>query len=247
MGQAVVRACLANERFDFVGGIGREEGGPAGLIDLNTALSKADVILDFTNSSAATTLAEKCAADGRSALVIGATGFNDDELERITKAAQQIPVVRSANFSLGINLLLTLVTRVSQALSSLDWDIEIIEAHHRRKIDAPSGTALALGEAAAAARGVPLSTLRQLNRNNMLSPRKSGEIGFSAIRGGGIVGDHSVIFATDEEVLTLSHSAIDRSMFARGALLAANWVVGRPPAEYGMLDVLESTNNDVTP
>jgi 4-hydroxy-tetrahydrodipicolinate reductase len=183
-------------------------------------------------------LAEACAARGGPALVIGTTGLDADQEARIGRAAERIAVVRSGNFSLGVNLLLGLVRQAAAALPARDYDLEIFEAHHRRKVDAPSGTALMLGEAAAAGRGTTLAEAAVRGRDGLTGPRPEGAIGFSVLRGGGIVGEHSVVLAAEDEVLTLSHSARNRSLFARGALTAAAWTAGRPPGLYGMDDVL---------
>ncbi|WP_233243155.1 4-hydroxy-tetrahydrodipicolinate reductase, partial [Caulobacter sp. HMWF025] len=146
--------------------------------------------------------------------------------------------VRSGNYSLGVNMLLGLVKKAAAVLPAQDWDIEVFEGHHRRKIDAPSGTALMLGEAAAEGRGVVLAEVEDRVRDGVTGPRREGAIGFSVLRGGGIIGEHSVIFAGEEEILTLSHSARDRGLFARGAVAAAIWAVGKPPGLYDMQDVL---------
>lgn len=222
----------------FVGGFGRDGATGDGLIDRRTAIETADVVLDFTTGSAAADLAELCAARGGPALVIGATGFEPDEIARIDAAARRIPIVRSGNFSIGVNLLMDLVTRAARLLPPQTWDIEVVEMHHRHKIDAPSGTALMLGEAAAAGRSVDLASVERRGRDGISGERPVGEIGFAALRGGGVIGEHDVIFAAADEVVTLSHSATDRGMFARGALAAARWVVGRAPGTYDMQDVL---------
>jgi 4-hydroxy-tetrahydrodipicolinate reductase len=146
--------------------------------------------------------------------------------------------VRSGNFSLGVNILIGLVEQAAHRLDARDWDIEITEAHHKKKIDAPSGTALMLGRAAADGRGVRLEEVEAPPRAGQTGPRRAGDIGFAVIRGGGIVGEHSVLFAAEDEVLTLSHSARDRGLFARGAVEAAVWAAGRPAGLYGMDDVL---------
>lgn len=205
---------------------------------LEAALDGADVAVDFTAPEASAALAEACAARGGPALVIGTTGLDAGQEERIARAAERVAVVRSGNFSLGVNLLLGLVRQAAAALPARGYDLEIFEAHHRRKVDAPSGTALMLGEAAAAGRGVTLAEAAVRGRDGLTGPRPEGAIGFSVLRGGGIVGEHSVVLAAEDEVLTLSHSARDRSLFARGALAAAAWVAGRPPGLYGMSDVL---------
>ncbi|KRR29191.1 4-hydroxy-tetrahydrodipicolinate reductase [Bradyrhizobium retamae] len=238
MGQAIVPALNADPAFIHVGNLGCPGSTGDGLIGLAAALDVADVIIDFTTSEAATKLSEACAASGRPALVIGATGFEPDQLGRISEAARRIPIVRSGNFSLGINMLVGLVAQAARIFPRETWDIEISEAHHRRKIDAPSGTALMLGEAAAQGRGVSLAAVERRGRDGITGERLLGEIGFSVMRAGGIVGEHSVTFAAAEEVVTLSHSALDRSMFARGALSAARWIIGRAYGEYDMQDVL---------
>ena len=159
--------------------------------------------------------------------------------ERVVRAAaRRIPIVKSGNFSLGVNMLMGLVRQAAAALPADQYDIEIFEAHHRRKIDAPSGTALMLGEAAARGRGVSLDEVAVRARDGLTGPRPPGAIGFSVMRAGDIIGEHSVSFAADEEILTLAHSARDRSLFAKGAVAAALWAVGRPPGLYDMMDVL---------
>ena len=238
MGRTVVSALADHSAFALAGGFGRWGDISDGLIEAESALEAADVVIDFTTGKAAAALAERSALRGGPALVIGATGFDSDDLLRIGQAAREIAIVRSGNFSLGVNMLAGLVAQVAAAFQAETWDIEVIEAHHRRKADAPSGTALMLGEAAAKGRGVSLASVEKRGRDGTSGERPMGEIGFSIIRGGGIVGDHSVVFAAGDEVLTLSHSALDRGMFARGALEAAQWVVGRQPGEYDMLDVL---------
>ena len=147
-------------------------------------------------------------------------------------------MVRAANFSLGVNMLMGLVARAARALGPDAYDIEVFEAHHKRKIDAPSGTALMLGEAAAKARGVALGMMSERARDGITGERREGAIGFSVMRAGGIVGEHSVTFASEEEILTFSHSARDRALFARGAALAAEWIAGKPVGFYDMQDVL---------
>lgn len=238
MGRAVVSVLNDHPAFRHVGSPGRPGSAGDGVIDLATALDVADVIIDFTTGEAATALSQECAARGGPALVIGATGFAPEELGRIRDAARSIAIVRSGNFSLGVNMLVGLVAQAAQALPRETWDIEIFEAHHRRKVDAPSGTALMLGEAAAQGRGVSLAFVERRGRDGVSGERPVGEIGFSVMRGGGIVGEHSITFAAAEEVVTLSHLALDRSMFAHGALVAARWLIGRAPGEYDMQDVL---------
>ena len=201
-------------------------------------LSLCDVIIDFSTADASVELAQTCAARGGPALVIGSTGLTPEQDAEILKAAEKIAIVRSGNFSLGLNILIGLVEHAAQRLDSQDWDIEILETHHRRKIDAPSGTALMLGEAAANGRGVDLDDVRAAPWDGVTGPRESGKIGFASLRAGGVIGEHTVLFASDDESVTLSHSAIDRSLFAKGAVAAAAWVRSRPPGLYDMQDVL---------
>lgn len=163
--------------------------------------------------------------------------MTDQELASIARSAEKTSIVRAGNMSLGVNLLTVLVEKVAAALDE-DFDIEVIEAHHNQKVDAPSGTALMLGEAAAKGRGINIHDVRDSGRDGITGARKRGDIGFSAIRGGDIVGEHDVLFAGAGERLVLRHIATDRSLFSRGALKAALWVVGQTPGEYSMMDVL---------
>ena len=197
-----------------------------------------DVAVDFTGAAASAALACAAAGAGGPALVIGSTGLSAAEEGAVAEAAAAVAIVRSGNFSVGVNLLLGLVAQAAARLPARDYDIEVAEAHHRRKVDAPSGTALMLGEAAAGGRGVDLAGAQIRGRDGLTGPRPEGAIGFSVLRGGGIVGEHSVVFAAEDEIVTLSHSARDRGLFARGALIAAAWAAGRPPGLYGMADVL---------
>lgn len=201
-------------------------------------LSLCDVVIDFSTAEASVALAKQCAERGGPALVIGSTGFSPVQEAEITAAAERIAIVRSGNFSLGVNILIGLVEHAALRLDAADWDIEITEAHHRRKVDAPSGTALMLGEAAAAGRDADLGELRSAPYDGISGEREPGKIGFSSIRAGGIVGEHTVLFASEDEVISLSHSAIDRSLFAKGAVAAAAWVRTRKPGLYDMQDVL---------
>lgn len=251
MGQTLVRlvqaaglrlaGCLERPGHPWLGkDIGTCLGGaPLGVTvsdDALAAFAGAQAVIDFT-SPAATVEFAALAAQARAVHVIGTTGLGPDDLTRIGAAARHAVVIRSGNMSLGVNLLVQLVRQVAAALDP-DWDIEIIEAHHRRKVDAPSGTALMLGQAAAAGRGVVLEQVADRGRDGITGPRERGQIGFAAIRGGDIVGTHDVLFATEGEQIQLRHHATDRAIFARGALKAALWGLGRPPGEYDMLDVL---------
>jgi len=253
MGQMLIRQVFETDGFELhaatdrdgaevlgqdaglLAGLGREIGIPVGS-DLAAAVSGADAIIDFTIPDATCAHAE-IAAEAKAALVIGTTGFADDHLERLGRAAQKTAIVRAGNMSLGVNLLVQLTRKVAAALDE-DFDIEIIEAHHNRKIDAPSGTALMLGEAAADGRGVALSDAADRARDGITGARERGKIGFHAIRGGDVVGEHDVVFAADGERIVLRHLATDRRIFARGALKAASWAQGREHGSYDMLDVL---------
>jgi 4-hydroxy-tetrahydrodipicolinate reductase len=243
MGQAVAAvarnqpAAKLGPLFDRPDTVGQPFGGDV-LASLAESLAGSDVIIDFSSPLGSTTLARAAAEHGGPALVIGSTGLGEADIEMVRAASAQVAIVRSGNFSLGLNLLTGLVEQAARALGGADWDVEVFEAHHRRKVDAPSGTALMLGEAAAHGRGVALEDVAVRGRDGLTGPRPTGAIGFSVMRGGGIIGEHSVIFAADEEIITLAHSARDRSLFAKGALVAALWVADKPPGLYDMLDVL---------
>ena len=238
MGRAVAQAVAAREDLALAALFARPGSVGEGLVAMDAALAACDVVVDFSTAAASTALAQAAARRGGPALVIGSTGFSDDQQAAIAACAHKVAIVRAANFSLGVNMLLGLVAQAARALPADTYDIEITEAHHRRKVDAPSGTALMLGEAAADARGVDLAKVARRTRDGITGARPPGEIGFSVLRGGGIVGEHSVVFAAEDEILTLSHSARDRSLFARGAVEAARWVAGRRPGAYDMQDVL---------
>jgi len=231
MGLAVVKAIEARDGAHLQSTFGRPGPSPDDL-------AGSDVVIDFTTPEASVALAKLCAERGGPALVLGATGFTPAQDAEIAASAQTVPIVRSGNFSLGVNVLLGLVRQAARALPAETYDIEIAEAHHRRKVDAPSGTALMLGQAVADGRGVTLDREAVTARDGIVGPRPVGDIGFSVVRGGGIVGEHSVLFAAEDELLTLSHSARDRGLFARGAVEAALWVATRPPGMYDMQDVL---------
>lgn len=238
MGKAVAAAVAARSDLVVAGRFDRPGAVGDGLVDQDAALAVADVVIDFTTAESSAALAARCAELGGPAIVMGSTGFTPDQLAAVEAASAKVAIVRAGNFSLGVNMLMGLVARAARALDSADYDIEIFEAHHRRKIDAPSGTALMLGEAAAQGRGVDLNAVSQRARDGVTGPRRTGDIGFSVLRGGGIIGEHSVVFAAEDEVLTIAHSALDRGLFARGAVAAAAWVAARPPGAYDMQDVL---------
>ena len=238
MGLAVAEAVEASPNLVLAGRFDRPDAVDPILMDRASALEGADVVVDFSTPAASVALAGEAATLGRPALVIGSTGFSPGEIDALAEAALRIPIVRAGNFSLGVNMLMGLVELASAALSPAEFDIEVTEAHHRRKVDAPSGTALMLGQAAARGRGVDLDRVSIRARDGITGARPEGAIGFSVVRGGGVIGEHSVIFAGEDEILTLSHSARDRGLFARGALAAARWVVSRDPGAYDMRDVL---------
>lgn len=238
MGRQMTETIEADPRLDLAARFHRPGSAGEGLVERGEALALADVVVDFTTPAASVELARACAERGGPALVIGSTGFDTAELKTIADAARKIAIVRSGSYSLGLNLLTGLVEQAARALGGDDCDIEIFEAHHRFKVDAPSGTALMLGEASARGRDVGLDDVAKRTRDGVTGPRSAGEIGFAVLRGGSIVGEHSVSFLAEGERLTLSHAAGDRSMFARGAIAAALWVAGQPPGEYDMRDVL---------
>jgi 4-hydroxy-tetrahydrodipicolinate reductase len=237
MGRAIAAAAEADPALAVAARFDRPGAAGDGLVGASEALAACDVVIDFTTPAASVDLAG-AAAEAGVALVVGTTGLSEDDIARIDANAGRIPVVRTGNFSLGINLLVGLVEQAARALAAEAYDIEVFEAHHRHKVDAPSGTALMLGAAAARGRGVSLESVERRARDGITGERPVGEIGFSVLRGGGIVGEHSVTFAAEDEILTLSHSGRDRSLFARGAVAAARWAAGRPPGLYDMRDVL---------
>jgi 4-hydroxy-tetrahydrodipicolinate reductase len=245
MGQAIIAAIADDPRLELAGAIERAGHaavgtrlGPVITIGSNpgTLAHASAVMVDFTSPSAlAATLDAAC--DAGTALVSGTTGLEPAHHAMIDKAARTIAVLQAANTSLGVTLLARLVADAAQALGP-DWDIEIVELHHRHKVDAPSGTALALGAAAAKGREVDLADVSERGRDGVTVARAPGAIGFASLRGGSAAGDHTVLFAGDGERLELRHLAEDRSIFARGALRAAAWLAGKPAGRYAMEDVL---------
>jgi len=224
--------------------VGRDLGELAGIdalgvfaVPSSQALFDAsDVVIDFTAPEATLAHAAIARETGK-AMVIGTTGIDAVGRARLEEAAQGAPIVFAANMSLGINLLLGITRKVAAALGE-DFDIEIVEMHHRHKVDAPSGTALALAHAAAAGRGVALEDVADRGRDGHTGARRPGAIGMAALRGGDVVGDHQVIFAAPGERIEIGHRASDRGIYARGAVMAALWLKGRAPGLYGMDDVL---------
>ncbi|MCB1406553.1 MAG: 4-hydroxy-tetrahydrodipicolinate reductase [Rhodobacteraceae bacterium] len=252
MGRMLVQVIAASDKarlsgaierpgHDWVGrDLGEMLGGAAnGVIvsdSAQAALQGAQAVIDFTAPAATLALAEVAVGLGV-VHVIGTTGFAPEDLAVIARLAQKGVIVRAGNMSLGVNLLTALTRKVAAALDT-EYDIEIVEAHHRHKVDAPSGTALMLGEAAAAGRGVSLADAAVRARDGITGARETGSIGFAVIRGGDIVGEHDVIFAAEGERIVLRHVASDRAVFARGALKAALWAQGRDAGEYDMAAVL---------
>ena len=204
--------------------------------DMRSAICGADALIDFTSPPASVAHASLAAELGFT-LVIGTTGLSGDDLGRISKASESAVIVRAGNMSMGVNLLVQITKRVAEALDD-DFDVEVVEAHHRYKVDAPSGTALMLGEAAAQGRGISMEQFSDRGRDGHTGPRRRGSIGFSAIRGGNVVGEHDVVFAGDGERIVLRHIATDRGIYANGALKAALWGLDQPNGEYSMIDVL---------
>ena len=252
MGQTLVRAVAEMEGVRLAGAVersgsrfcGMDAGELAGIGSLGVRISddplpvfvKAEGVLDFT-APAATVEFAGLAAQARIVHVIGTTGCGADDEARIKAAARHARIVKSGNMSLGVNLVAVLVRQAARALDA-DWDIEVLEMHHRHKVDAPSGTALLLAQAAADGRDIDLADNSVRARDGHTGARERGTIGFATLRGGSVVGDHSVIFAGEGERIRLSHEAADRSIFARGAVKAALWARSRKPGLYSMLDVL---------
>ena len=252
MGRALVKAISETSGLALAGAtegegsplLGQDSGVLAGLPPNRVVVTSevrpltlaADAILDFTIPAATVKLAA-LAAETKLAHIIGTTGMSAADDAKVAEAAKKTAIVKSGNMSLGVNLLAVLTKQVAHALGE-EFDIEIVEMHHNRKIDAPSGTALLFGEAAAAGRGIDLATHSERGRDGHTGARKPGHIGFASLRGGNAAGEHSVIFAGADERIELVHKATDRMIFARGALKAAAWARGRPPGLYSMLDVL---------
>ncbi len=253
MGRAIMTEVLETEGCTLAGGaeraghpeLGRDLGSLIGIDDLDMMISadspgliaKADVVIEFS-SIEATVRHATLAAEHGTGHVIGTTGLDAEATAKVNAAAARSPIVWAANMSLGVNLLLRLTEQVAKSLGAEAFDIEIVETHHRHKVDAPSGTALALGEAAARGRGVSLGDVADRGRDGVTGARKTGDIGFAALRGGDVVGDHSVVFAGLGERIELTHKAADRRIYSRGAVHAARWLKNKEPGLYDMADVL---------
>jgi 4-hydroxy-tetrahydrodipicolinate reductase len=252
MGRMLMEAVLAAEGCTLVGGterpgadaVGRDVGELLGrgtlgvqvLSDPGHLFAISDAVIDFT-VPAATASHAMLAADSKTVLVVGTTGLTDDDEAALRQAADRTPIVYAPNYSVGVNLLMALTEQVAAVLGD-DYDIEIVEMHHRRKVDAPSGAALGLGRSAAKGRGVALEDVWCKARDGHPGARRQGEIGFATLRGGDVVGDHTVMFAALEERVELTHKASTRAVFAKGAVRAARWAHGQPAGLYTMRDVL---------
>ncbi|HUG40786.1 MAG TPA: 4-hydroxy-tetrahydrodipicolinate reductase [Longimicrobiales bacterium] len=249
MGRALGRLIGEAEDLRALGGIAPDmppEGAAAlGYPEIVAAdacgemLRRADAVIDFSAPEQLAAILDRYGDDlAGKALLVGTTGLGDDLERRLDTLAGRAAVLVAANFSVGVNLLLELVERAARALPGEEYDIEVVEAHHRRKADAPSGTALALAKAAAAGRGVALDDVRTDGRSGRTGERPAGEIGIHALRGGDVVGEHAVHFLGARERIAIRHAASSRDLFAEGALVAARWLAGREPGKYAMADVL---------
>lgn len=252
MGRELVRAAHAAAGCEVIGGVEREGSpvvgqdigqlaglGPLGIPVTDDALeliARADAVLDFTSPKSSVEFAN-LAANARIIHVLGTTGFSDEDEAAIAAAARHATIIKAGNMSLGVNLLVALTRKVAQALDE-DFDIEILEMHHKHKVDAPSGTALMLGEAAAEGRNISHRERSVRVRDGRTGPRRRGDIGYATLRGGNVVGEHTVLFAGEGERIELTHRATDRGIFARGAVRAALWGRGKQPGLYSMMDVL---------
>lgn len=249
MGQAVARLAAAAADVQLVAGIDRSQGDAAAAAalgcsriivvqDADAGLADVDVVIDFSSAETTHALAGCGDALAGKALVVGTTGLSDATQRALTSLTDRCAVLVAANFSIGVNLLLTVAEQIAAVLDAARYDVEIVEAHHGAKVDAPSGTALALARAIAAGRGVDLAQVRRDGRSGATGARPRGEIGLHALRGGSVVGEHHVHFLGANERVELVHTATDRTLFAEGALYAARWLAGKPPGRYAMRDVL---------
>jgi 4-hydroxy-tetrahydrodipicolinate reductase len=242
MGQLLVEEVRA-AGAELTGGIGRPGSAnpaPSGaerFADIAVLAAASDVVVDFTNAATAQPYATALATSGK-AWVLGTSGLSEADEAAIAETARRIPVVYASNFSAGVNLVLALAERMGATLPADAYDAEIMEMHHRQKVDAPSGTAIGMGRAVAKGRGVALSDVMESGRHGHTGARKNGAIGFAALRGGQVVGEHTLIFASATEHIALTHRAFDRRAFAAGAVRAALWVTDKKPGLYSMMDVL---------
>ncbi|HNS44462.1 MAG TPA: 4-hydroxy-tetrahydrodipicolinate reductase [Alphaproteobacteria bacterium] len=241
MGQMLVKEILATQDLYLAGGVTRDKGNlPTNvpiLIDDEDLFAVSDLVIDFTAPEASVRHA-RVAASTKKPLVIGTTGISESQMADIKEASKNAPILYTPNASLGVNLMMSLVKKVAGTLGP-EFAIEILEAHHGKKVDAPSGTALALGKSAAEGRGVSFANKAVYDRHGQTGARTKDEIGFSVIRGGDVIGEHTVFFLGSGERLELTHRATDRALFARGALQAARWLITQPAGFYGMQDFLK--------
>ncbi len=265
MGQALMKGVLATDDMELIGAterkgsewVGRNVGACLGgdylwgegkdvmiVEDAVDLFAKADAVIDFTTTEAGVYHAE-LAAQAKCTLVIGTTGFSMEQYRKMHVSAHHAPIIRSGNMSLGVNILVALTRQLSEVLDD-SFDIEVVESHHRHKVDAPSGTALMLGVAAAEGRGVILKDVEQRGHHGIIGARKTGAIVFNSVRGGDIVGEHDIIFAGEGERVVLRHIATDRTIFVRGALRAARWGLEQPAGYYSMYDVLGISGQKLT-
>jgi 4-hydroxy-tetrahydrodipicolinate reductase len=254
LGSAIAREVMQDDRFELVGGIvradsdhvGKDLGEIAGMpwtgrtsaVPLEDGLKGADIVIDASTPQSAAAVARKLAERGGPALICGVTGLSEDQTDVLRKTAETIPVLASRNLSIGISLVKMLVSTAAAALPAELWDAEISETHHRYKADAPSGTALALGEIIAESRQQMFDMVAEMGRAGKEARRRPGAIGFSSRRGGAVVGEHEVGFLSNNEEIMISHRALDRRVFAVGALTAARWLHQKPPGYYVMRDVI---------
>jgi 4-hydroxy-tetrahydrodipicolinate reductase len=251
MGRMLIQEVLATPGATLAGGtepsgdavgkdlgtlVGAKAAGVAVTSDAQALFAASDAVIDFT-VPAATKAHAALAASTATALIIGTTGLDDDVRAAIAAAAQKTVIMQAPNMSVGVNVLLALTEKLAATLGA-EFDIDIVEMHHRHKVDAPSGTALGLGEAAAKGRKVSLKDVARTTRDGQVGARPAGEIGFATLRGGDVIGDHTVIFAADGERIEITHKASSREIFARGAVRAALWAKGKAPGLYNMRDVL---------
>ncbi|GJL97479.1 MAG: 4-hydroxy-tetrahydrodipicolinate reductase [Hyphobacterium sp.] len=254
LGSAIAREVIADDRFDIAGGVvradsdhferdigdiaGRDWIGKQTVVRLEDALTDADVVIDASAPGASGAIARRLKDLGGPALLCGVTGLKTADIDALTDAGKTMPVLTARNFSIGIALVEMLVSTAAVGLPLERWDAEISETHHRFKADAPSGTALLLGESVARAREQVLDMVAEPGRSGSSAQRRPGAIGFSSIRGGAVIGEHDVRFLSNHEEISIGHRALDRRVFALGALTAAEWLIGKPAGMYTMRDVI---------
>ena len=254
MGKTLLRLILENSKYEIAAAtclpsedeVGVDIGFFVGKGKINKEIKaepvalfqNSDVLIDFTAPDATIFHAGEC-YNNNMPIVIGTTGLNNDQEKELRSLSKKIPIVYSANFSIGVTLLSSLVSKATKTLG-FDWDIEVLEMHHKHKVDSPSGTALLLGKSAADVRHQELSNVKSVSRDGLIGKRKADEIGFAVLRGGDIVGEHSVLFCNAGERIELAHKATDRSIFASGALRASYWAANAEPGLYSLADVLEN-------